>query len=83
MFLVVPSKITLAFPRVITKKRGEIHLAFDMYKAAEKPILTPMRSMGQTSENPVFMRLLGGLSYYNAFLDSSHNPSCFHIYHSP
>ena len=31
MFLVVPSKITLAFPLWIIKKRGEIHLAFAMY----------------------------------------------------
>ncbi len=29
------------------------------------------------------MRLSGGLPYYNAFLYSSHDSSCFHIYKSP
>jgi len=33
-------------------KRGGFHLAFAMYKNRQKPFLTPMRSMGQTSENP-------------------------------
>ena len=35
------------------KKRGEIHLAFAMYKNRPKtPVLTPLCSMGQISENP-------------------------------
>ena len=58
------------------QQRGEIHLAFAMYK---NPFLTPMRSMGQTSENPSFYAAFGGLPYYNAFLNSSNYSSCFHI----
>jgi len=30
-------------------------------------------------KNLVFMRVSGGLPYYNAFLNSSDNASCFHI----
>ena len=33
------------------QKRGEIYLAFIMYKTAQTPFLTPMRRVGQTSEN--------------------------------
>ena len=32
------------------QQRGEIHLAVAMYKTAQDPILTPLCSMGQTSE---------------------------------
>lgn len=31
------------------KKRGEIHLAFAMYKTDQNPILTPMCPVGQTA----------------------------------
>jgi len=36
------------------------HLAFAMYKkTAQNPVLTPMRSMGQTSESPSIYAGLG------------------------
>ena len=38
---------------------------------------------GKPAKTLVFMRVWGGLPYYNAFLHPTDDTSCFHIYLSP
>jgi len=65
---------------MIVKQRGEIHLAVAMYKNRPKNHkIRGLCSIGKLAKILVFMRLSGGLLYYNAFLNTAYNTCGFHI----